>query len=466
MIPEITKSNNLSAILEYHESKVEAGEGQIIYDPTFKNTEEGRHEILNDRIRANDKVTKNKVMHLSVSFNPNDNEVSSEDIKSITDDYMKELGYNDTPFIIYEHFDTNHQHFHVVAATIDSDGKKIDDYEDYLKSEITARKIEKEFNLVATEYIGTEAKNIAEINAEKYKTMNGFRSAIVKDMNKELSALLGPIKFTQLTLLDNKTGSEESITKTLGKTKHNDLINYLDQNQLLHHSKKHLLIRELEDALAKTTDRQEYIDIVKSKGIYIRYLRNKNAFEYGNKDRDLYIKEKFLPMRFQHKYIHKVIPVVTHSPEKQKQYLRTTLKKSLYQSTSMKEFEAKISLYNVKKINHSNSSGIYGVSFQSNNASNPTIFKGSDLGKAFTYNNLIKKFNETLVIPKHADTPPLAVIDSPKMPSMQKPVLGKLLSGLGRTIPNAAKPNDQDNQQQRKRNSKRKSDDNENSPSI
>jgi hypothetical protein len=73
---------------------------------------------------------------------------------------------------------------------------------------------------------------------------------------------------------------------------------------------------------------------------------------------------------------------------KQRDFIKNQVFKSLTTSASLYQFENSLYLRGVRVITHSNSSGVYGLSFESRHVTNPISFKGSQIHRSLSFNKI------------------------------------------------------------------------------
>jgi hypothetical protein len=70
--------------------------------------------------------TQKKAIHISLNFHPSEKEKLNKDLLiEITDEYMKRIGFERQPYLVYQHHDTVHPHVHIVSTLIRTDGRRI-----------------------------------------------------------------------------------------------------------------------------------------------------------------------------------------------------------------------------------------------------------------------------------------------------------------------------------------------------
>lgn len=85
-------------------------------------------------------------------ISPEEKDLSDATLKQLSDDYMKEMGYENQPYFVVKHQDTNHTHVHIVSIDIDKKGKKcIDDSFQYRKTSEIRKNLEQRYSLSSPE---------------------------------------------------------------------------------------------------------------------------------------------------------------------------------------------------------------------------------------------------------------------------------------------------------------------------
>lgn len=93
------------------------------------------------------------VKHISLGFSPNDSHLFTDDKEGdelmvrIAKDWMKEMGINNTQYIIARHLDTEHPHCHLVFNRIDNDGNVISDSRERIRNMAVCKLLNKKYGL-------------------------------------------------------------------------------------------------------------------------------------------------------------------------------------------------------------------------------------------------------------------------------------------------------------------------------
>jgi hypothetical protein len=87
------------------------------------------------------------VYHASLSLPPTE-KLSDEQWQEIAAKYLEEMGFDENQYVVYRHFNQDHDHIHICASRIRLDnGKCVSDSWDYKRSEKVIRAIEQEYGL-------------------------------------------------------------------------------------------------------------------------------------------------------------------------------------------------------------------------------------------------------------------------------------------------------------------------------
>jgi hypothetical protein len=94
---------------------------------------------LNPRLKKN-------TYHTSLNFTQGES-VSNEKMLAVAREYMERMGFDDNPYFIFRHHDSNHPHCHILALRTRFDGTTVSDSNNYKKSEKIIRELEKQHGL-------------------------------------------------------------------------------------------------------------------------------------------------------------------------------------------------------------------------------------------------------------------------------------------------------------------------------
>lgn len=156
MIAKIGRGNNLYGALAYNLLKVEKESGQILFLSKMIETPDGHYSTAQlaqsfaPYLIAN-KNTEKPALHISLNPDPTD-KVSDEMFREMAEQYMREMGYGQQPFLVFKHTDIERAHIHIVSVCINEEGRKISDKFEKRRSMKVCRELEKQYGLIpATE---------------------------------------------------------------------------------------------------------------------------------------------------------------------------------------------------------------------------------------------------------------------------------------------------------------------------
>ncbi|AQX84640.1 relaxase [Chryseobacterium carnipullorum] len=153
MIAKIGRSGNLYGALAYNQLKVENENGQILFTNKMIETANGHYSVSQlaqsfaPYLIAN-RNTEKHTLHISLNPDPRD-EVSDDKFREMAEEYMREMGYGEQPFVIFKHTDIDRSHIHIVSVCVDEEGKKISDKFEKMRSMNVCRELERKHGLIA-----------------------------------------------------------------------------------------------------------------------------------------------------------------------------------------------------------------------------------------------------------------------------------------------------------------------------
>ena len=152
MIAKIGRSENLYGALAYNQLKVENENGEILFANKMIETANGHYSVAQlvqsfaPYLIAN-RNTEKHTLHISLNPDPND-KVSNGRYREMAEQYMREMGYGEQPFVVFKHTDIDRSHIHVVSVCVDEEGKKISDKFEKMRSMNICRELERKYGLI------------------------------------------------------------------------------------------------------------------------------------------------------------------------------------------------------------------------------------------------------------------------------------------------------------------------------
>lgn len=395
MIATIAKTKLASgfiSIVKYNEDKVKSGEGERITNTTGSLEPTEIYHSFQEQLALNPLVNKNQLSKIVVSFSPNDTAKLNETmLTDITNEVFEQMGYVGVQ-LSYYHTDREHHHLHLYATTVGEDGEKIRDYLDFEKLQEVMRSSEIRYGLEPVIEMQRTGLRLAESQAIDYELHN----LLANDQTVYAEAE----KFIRTSTLDElmaRPMKNQQVLERVGEEFGDDArkkLNKLLPRDTRRKLNKHILTDKLDALLSASNSPKEFFSNIKEAGLYARIIYNrkgKPGISYGIKEQAFYIAERNMPTRFQLKKVNtlgKAPDPVAQEKEKQRTFIRNQVFKSLNVSASLYQLENSLYLRGIRLITHSNSSGIYGVSFESRHIANPISFKGSEIHRSLSFKKI------------------------------------------------------------------------------
>ena len=151
MVAKITIGSSLFGAIKYNADKVNEGEGQLLDTNRVFNNGTGKVDIAQvlqdfERWMPGQMRTEKPVLHVSLNPHPDDRLTDGE-LTQIAHEYMERMGYGEQPYIIVKHEDIDRHHIHIVSIRVNEQGRCIDKSFNFPRSKRITRDIEKEYGL-------------------------------------------------------------------------------------------------------------------------------------------------------------------------------------------------------------------------------------------------------------------------------------------------------------------------------
>ncbi len=141
---------------------------------------EGRKAMAEDIARPTKtrKPIKDPVGHISLDFHPKDKpKMTDELMAEIAQDYMRQMGLTNTPFIVVRHYDKEHPHCHIVFSRVDYDGKILTQTTNFKKNERVCKALNRKYQLM-------QGKSKLNTDVSKLRGKEKVRYQLVQDIAK------------------------------------------------------------------------------------------------------------------------------------------------------------------------------------------------------------------------------------------------------------------------------------------
>lgn len=301
MVAKITIGSSLFGAIKYNADKVNIGKGQLLDTNKIFNNGDGKVNVAQvladfEKRMPRQMRTEKPVIHISLNPHPDDRLTDGE-LTQMAHEYMQRMGYGDQPYIIVKHEDIDRHHLHIVSVRVDEQGKRINSDFTKRRSLAILRDFEQRYGL----YHGNKreeeslSNRIPPVNPSEVdikKQVGNTVKALFRDYQfqtiGELRALLSLYNLTVEEVRGNVRGQDYnglvySVIDTNGNKVGNPFksslfgksVGYEALQKKAAFSKKNIKDRNLteptkkvlEYTLKRTYDKDEFVRMLKEKGI-------------------------------------------------------------------------------------------------------------------------------------------------------------------------------------------------------
>ncbi|QNF31343.1 relaxase/mobilization nuclease domain-containing protein (plasmid) [Adhaeribacter swui] len=147
MVVKILSSGAGFSGIKYNENKVSIGSAQLMASENFglldMDSKTKTIPELESFFKAWSMAEKGTIskpqFHVAISCKGK--ETSGEELTRIAQEYIKKMGYQDNPYLIYFHSDTANNHVHIVSSRVNESGLKINDSFERRRSQAAMKEI-------------------------------------------------------------------------------------------------------------------------------------------------------------------------------------------------------------------------------------------------------------------------------------------------------------------------------------
>jgi hypothetical protein len=197
MVCKVRSGKNIKGALNYNEQKVKQGVAECIaaanfvgepHQLRFSHKLARFEELIEKNVRA-----KTNCVHISLNFDVSE-KLNQNELNEIAADYMDKIGFADQPYLVYQHNDAAHPHLHIVTTNIREDGKRISIHNlGKNQSEMARKEIEEKYGLVKA---GLKSEQSLDTNSNK--AIYG-KSETKKTIDNIVGEVMKRYKFSTLT---------------------------------------------------------------------------------------------------------------------------------------------------------------------------------------------------------------------------------------------------------------------------
>lgn len=406
-------NTTFSRKIDYNINKIKEGKAELLYSSMNAENLNSFQSYATDVIKLNDNVL--FPFHEVMISLPEGEQLDNDKFIALAQEYIMRMGLSDTAYAIVRHVDTKKEHIHVLFTTVQEDGKHISDSFIKLKSQRISRELEKEYGLRETIYNEFNNEPLALIKSREYY----FHKALVKglksyDLKPKIDKL---IDIQKLGISSRFQRTNENYQLLLGDNLYEEIGSLLEGKKLFRPLFKDEILQHMETAYKSANSFDEYKNDLHKSGVYIRFLSDKGSskYVYGLKDSAIYFNDKSFPLKYRYGKLSFNVnrlqdkgldPNIANSLvdvnleegregvplDFQKHIIYNVVFTSLNKAKNYNDLKKILIESNVSIIEHSNTSGIYGLSFNLNNESH--IFKASDISRKLSYKSIIGLFEK------------------------------------------------------------------------
>lgn len=314
MVAKISTGASLYGALAYNQNKVDEGHAKVLAANLILQPEDGNFHLQDCMEDFKNWLpshyrTEKPVIHISLNPHPDD-VLTDGQLVAIGEEYMQKLGYGGQPYLIFKHEDIDRRHIHIVSLRVDSNGKKINDSNEFRRSKEITEQLEQKYGLHPAEgQTKGEDWQLAPVDSTKgnlkrqlanvvkpllkmyrFQSVGEFR-ALLSLYNIALEEVKGEVSgrpyhgivYSALDKNGEKTGTPVK-SSTLGKmTGITALEKQMKQAGTLIKEKKlkDRTLRIVSIALQTTTSEAEFRKVLQQEGIDVVMRRNDTGRIYG-----------------------------------------------------------------------------------------------------------------------------------------------------------------------------------------
>ena len=300
MVAKITIGSGLFGAIKYNADKVNEGKGQLLDTNKIFNDGTGKVNIAQtvrdfERHMPRQMRTEKPVIHISLNPHPDD-KLTDGELTQMGHEYMQRMGYGEQPYIIVKHEDIDRHHLHIVSVRVDEQGKRINSDFTHKRSLAIVQDFERRYGLHKGEKRDREQKNplnpvnpdAGDIKKQVGNTVKAVFSTYQFQTIGELRALLSLYNLTVEDVRGNVRGEDynglvysvidkdgNKIGNPFKASLFGKAVGYEHLQKKAISSKERISQRNLteptkhalEDALKRTYDKNELVQMLKAKGI-------------------------------------------------------------------------------------------------------------------------------------------------------------------------------------------------------
>ena len=314
MVAKISTGGNMFGALAYNQNKVDSEEAKVLFSNKMLLSENGNFSI-GECMRSFEMQmpvqlsTKKPILHISINPHPED-VLTDQQLSDIAKEYMRKLGYGDQPYLVYKHTDIDRHHIHIVGLRVDESGRPLNDRFEHRRSKQITRELERKYNLHPAErkeraerpelkkvdYAAGDVKHQVSNTVKaacygyrfqsfgEYKALLAAYNVCAEEVKGEINGKpYQGIVYSATNDKGEKTGNPVKASR-IGKS-----VGYEAVQRRFEFSKGQIRDRHLAEitrktvaaALARTYRREEFVTLLKAKGVDVVFRYTDEGRIYG-----------------------------------------------------------------------------------------------------------------------------------------------------------------------------------------
>ena len=314
MVAKISMGTSLYGALAYNGLKVNEGEGRLlavnrVFDDGSGRVDVARAERDFKRFMPEQVRTRNKVIHISLNPHPDDR-LTDMELEQLAREYLDRLGYGEQPYLVFKHEDISRHHLHIVSVNVDERGRRLNKDFIHRRSKRITTELERKYGLhpadrrqhrndnplrrvdVSQGDVKRQVANTvrAVMAGYKFRTMGEYR-ALLSLYNVTVEETHGIVDgreyhglvYSATDDAGNRVGNPFKASR-IGKS-----VGYEAVQRRFEFSKGQIRDRRLAEmtrktvaaALARTYRREEFVSLLRDKGVDVVFRHTDEGRIYG-----------------------------------------------------------------------------------------------------------------------------------------------------------------------------------------
>ena len=172
---------------------------------------EGRKAMADDIARPSRqrKPIKDPVGHISLDFHPDDApKMTDELMTEVAQEYMRQMGLTNTPYIVVRHFDKAHPHCHIVFSRVDYDGKILTQTTNFKKNERVCKALNLKHRLTqGKSKLNTDVSKLRGKDKIRYPLVHNIAGVYIRPEIQDWNSFLIALKRQGITVKEKPSQS-------------------------------------------------------------------------------------------------------------------------------------------------------------------------------------------------------------------------------------------------------------------